>query len=381
MTEIGLTDIVAQAFEAACDPDGLDTWIKNLANFFGVSGAALVIWPNSQSHELKVFAYGVSPDHLREQFERRHEADTIFNHVSTLRTGETCIVEAADDAASLAPDDRPSRTTRPAIAGVVLVDDIHRCFLTLFRDAGNNTFSQSEIDALRTLTDYFRRAVVLNRRFIDLTSKNKTLLSVLDNAPRGIVSLGQNGQATYINTEAQRIFLQTDGLSLTGDVINFRDEQVGINFSNFIELARRGDASSTEPPTMINFIVERNMTAMPYQIRATVVPFDKGQAVLNPDETLAFLIIQDPTSHLKLRPELLKTFYNLSAAEARLAMVLWEDHSLPDAAALLHVSINTARSQLRGIFKKMGVASQAGLLKELAAGLKDATQTPGTRKT
>jgi DNA-binding CsgD family transcriptional regulator len=112
-----------------------------------------------------------------------------------------------------------------------------------------------------------------------------------------------------------------------------------------------------------------------------VVPFDKGQGALNPDETLAFLIIQDPTSYLKLKPELLKTFYNLSAAEARLAIVLYEDHSLPDAAALLHVSINTARSQLRGIFKKMGVASQAGLLKELAAGLKDVTQTPGTRKT
>ena len=41
-----------------------------------------------------------------------------------------------------------------------------------------------------------------------------------------------------------------------------------------------------------------------------------------------------------------------------------------DTARVLGISINTARSQLRGIFKKVGVKSQSGLVKEFAKALK-----------
>lgn len=380
MTAIGLPDLVAQAFEAACDLDGLDNWLKNLADYFGVSGSALVIWPNNEAMEIKIISHGVSPDHLRERFEHRHEPNNLFGHAAKVPEGQICIIEEADGATSLPPDDRPARTKRPVIIGVVLVDDIHRCFLALFRDADHDEFSQLEIDTLRTLVGYFQRAVLLNRRFIDIVSMNKTMLVMLNNAPRGIVSLGQNGQVTFMNTEAQRIFSQADGLSLTGNVINFHDGKIRTKFSDFVATARQRDAGPTEQSVMMNISIKRKLATTPYQIMAYTLPFDKGQAALNPDEALAILMIQDPSTHLQLRLELLQTFYNLSSAEARLAAALWKGHSLPEAADSLHVSVNTARSQLRGIFKKVGVSTQATLLQELAAGLKDVAQDVETSR-
>jgi DNA-binding CsgD family transcriptional regulator len=207
---------------------------------------------------------------------------------------------------------------------------------------------------------------------------NKTMLVMLNNAPRGIVSLGQNGQVTFMNSEAKRIFSQADGLSLTGNMINFHDGQIRTKFSNFVELARQRDAAPTEHSNMMNASVKRSSATTPYQIMAYTLPFDHGQAALNPDEALAIIMIQDPSNHLPLRLELLQSFYHLSSAEARLAAALWKGHSLPEVAASLHVSVNTARSQLRGIFKKVGVSTQATLLKELAAGLKDVTQDSET---
>jgi DNA-binding CsgD family transcriptional regulator len=380
MTAIGLPDLVAQAFEAACDLDGLDDWLKNLADYFGVSGSALVIWPNNEAMEIKIVSHGVSPDHIRERFEHRHEPGNLFGQAAKVPEGQICIIEEAGGAASLPPDDRPVRAKRPVIIGVVLVDDVHRCFLTLFRDADHDEFSQLEIDTLRTLVGYFQRAVLLNRRFIDIVSMNKTMLVMLNNAPRGIVSLGQNGQVTFMNTEAQRIFSQADGLSLTGNVINFHEGQIRTKFSEFVATARQRDAARTEQSLMMNVSVKRNLATTPYQIMAYTLPFNKGQAALNPDEALAILMIQDPSTHLQLRLELLQTFYNLSSAEARLAAALWKGHSLPEAAVSLHVSVNTARSQLRGIFKKVGVSTQALLLQELAAGLKDVEQDVETSR-
>jgi DNA-binding CsgD family transcriptional regulator len=103
---------------------------------------------------------------------------------------------------------------------------------------------------------------------------------------------------------------------------------------------------------------------------AYALPFKKSQADLNEDEAMAAMIIYDPTTAGDMRTDGLKTFYSLSVAEARLAESLCAGQPLPDAATSLGISVNTARSQLRGIFKKVGVTSQSALLREFAKALK-----------
>ena len=55
----------------------------------------------------------------------------------------------------------------------------------------------------------------------------------------------------------------------------------------------------------------------------------------------------------------------LVRAESLLAQVVYEGRSLPEAAEQLGISVNTTRTQLRSIFGKVGVHSQAELLREL----------------
>ena len=283
------------------------------------------------------------------------------------------MVDDAFAAAPPGPDGDSSHAKLHALSGTVIVDDAHRCCLTLLRSADRGGFSDLENEALQTLMGYFRRAVILNRRFIDISNQNKTMSAVLSSAPRGIVTLGQNGQTTYLNTEAKRIFSQNDGLGLTNDRINFRDAKIRDKFSEFIELARQNGEIATKQERM-SAMVRRDSVATPYQVMAYTLRFNKRQASLFDDEPLAILIIQDATTNLELRAELLQTFYNLSSAEARLAVTLYKGSTLPDAADEIHISINTARSQLRSIFKKVGVNSQATLLQTLTAGVKEPAQ-------
>lgn len=71
---------------------------------------------------------------------------------------------------------------------------------------------------------------------------------------------------------------------------------------------------------------------------------------------------------------LLHELYELTAAEARLAVKLAGGSRLSDAAAELGVSIHTARSQLRQVFTKTSTSRQTELLRVLLA-----LSPPGSR--
>ncbi len=96
------------------------------------------------------------------------------------------------------------------------------------------------------------------------------------------------------------------------------------------------------------------------------LPFDRQKATLDPDQSLAVALVYDPSTMTELNMSLLSNFYSLTHAESLLAQRLYDGRTLPEASESLGISVNTARTQLRNIFKKVGVHSQAALLQEFA---------------
>ena len=66
-----------------------------------------------------------------------------------------------------------------------------------------------------------------------------------------------------------------------------------------------------------------------------------------------------------LSGESIRQFFRLTPAETNLAIALLREHRLTDAAESLGISINTARTQLKGIFHKLGVNSQPAMMQRL----------------
>ncbi len=60
-----------------------------------------------------------------------------------------------------------------------------------------------------------------------------------------------------------------------------------------------------------------------------------------------------------------RELYGLSPAQVRLARLIVDGQDLAASADLLHVSVNTLRTQLQRIFDKTGVRSQAALVRTL----------------
>ncbi|HEX8302343.1 hypothetical protein [Sphingomonas sp.] len=78
------------------------------------------------------------------------------------------------------------------------------------------------------------------------------------------------------------------------------------------------------------------------------------------------LVVADGNNSSVPDADLLRTLFDLTPAEARLARALGTGFSLAEAAARLKVTEGTARVQLRGVFMKTGVSRQSQLVQLLS---------------
>jgi DNA-binding CsgD family transcriptional regulator len=74
------------------------------------------------------------------------------------------------------------------------------------------------------------------------------------------------------------------------------------------------------------------------------------------------VFIRDPERKSQPSLELVKQLFDLTPAEARLALLLADGLTLDEAAEALEIRKNTIRAHLRSIFSKTGVKRQTTLV-------------------
>ena len=367
MAVSGLSELVAQAYEAACDTSGMAGFVENTADYFGAQQAAITIAPIKAPDALLPIAHGVSTDEIRSLYADRERPGTVFATLEHTRVGDTVSLQNGSGPTLISHS--LQKTTAPPVAmnilaGVVVVDDQNRCDLLLFRDAEHGEYSPSEHEALQSLLRYLRRAIELNTRFVKMFVEHRTALSVLDNAPRSIIIVGQRGQINYRNNAAQTLLARNDGLGLQDDLLTFNDAKSQQKAEEFLAKAREnGDPDFGAERLMIS--VPRNAGSTSYKLVMYQLPFNSQQAKLDESQPLAVAMVYDPEMMNELSESVLQHFYRLTHAEAALAQAVYDGLTLPEAAEKLGISVNTTRTQLRSIFKKVDVHSQAALLREL----------------
>jgi len=370
MPGTGLSDLVARAYEAACDTAGMGDFIENTAAYFGAQQCALTICPNADPAALIPITHGIPGDEILALFAERTRPATLFAALERTPTGQTIALD--DYPRPDGPQNLPARRRSDVqlesvnvLAGVVVADDSNRCSLMLFRDKASGDYSPSEHEALQSLMGYLRRAIELNKRFVKIFTEHQTALSVLENEPRCIMVLGQDAQVTYQNQAARNLLEKNDGISLQDELFAVDDADAREKIEAFLEIARTADQSDPDTRRLM-IVVPRRSPGSPLKLFMYKLPFDRQQAALNSSQSLAVALVYDPSTMSQLNESLLRNFYGLTQAETALAQALFDGRSMHDASAHLGISVNTTRTQLRSIFKKVGVHSQGTLLQELA---------------
>jgi DNA-binding CsgD family transcriptional regulator len=193
-----------------------------------------------------------------------------------------------------------------------------------------------------------------------LKGRSEGIETALNMLVTGVIFLGSKGEVLVMNKAAEELLGRRDGLLDVRGALRaaVRAESARLQALTDGAVQTGNGRGLSAGGTML---MSRE-NARPLSI--TIAPLHEFSA--SPSQRhAAVLFISDPDRNLELPADLLQRCYGLTPAEARLAMILLEGHSLKEAADSCGVTHNTAKSQLKSVFMKTGVNRQGELIRLL----------------
>jgi DNA-binding CsgD family transcriptional regulator len=174
----------------------------------------------------------------------------------------------------------------------------------------------------------------------------------------GVIFIGSNTSVLLVNRTAEQILSRKNGLLLARGKVSAADYAESMRLQAMIVAAvQTGSGKGLRAGGTI--LISRD-TRRPLSV--TVAPLREFGNMLSLQRAAAVLFVSDPERNPELSVEMLSRCHGLTPAEARLAVVLAEGHSLKEAANACHVTHNTAKSQLKNVFLKTNTNRQVELV-------------------
>lgn len=207
-----------------------------------------------------------------------------------------------------------------------------------------------DADALRTfmaLAPYLQ-AAVQTRASLGLAAVRATL-ATLEAVKAAAFILNTDGRVIGLSARGADIAERGEGLRLSGGRLKLEDTAA----REALEAWLSGLGMGTAPPLSL-FTGNAMLDLQP-------LPEERGGLGTGP----AALAILREAAAPEERRSLIRTRYNLTPAEAEIALALARGLSVPDIAGARGVSLPTVRSQLQAVYAKLGVRRQAELVARL----------------
>lgn len=209
---------------------------------------------------------------------------------------------------------------------------------------------------------YLSRAVAIERRLRMAAAQSRANAAILDRVPFGLFQLDHKGLVVSANVQATHIAQMRRGLTATASGVHAMTDGDEARLQRAIaEVLSSGGAACSRRVS-----VKRGSNARPYSVLvSSIAPDCVGLSA----RTACVLFVTDPEAQPMPTAEAIAGAFGLTPAEARVASGLAMGVSLPETAAKLGISINTARTLLSRAMARTGTNSQLGLVRLVLTGL------------
>lgn len=362
-------DLIGKIYAAATDPPAWSDFLAALARLGGGPCAALTYHSKGKGAHLLLAQYGVAPEF--QQAYRSHfgaldawyRAATRVAKVGWTGTG-AMLVSDRDLLRSEFYNDhlRLNQDLFHFCGSILEMDGSAIGSLSFLRTRRAQPFGVAHTRLLDVLRPHVQRAVQVHIKIVDLQCQRDMLESALDRMTTPIVLVDAAGRILKTNRSADALLRRSDGLISGRDGLQATIAYESIRLRKLIRgaaLTGNGDGFSSGGTMQI----KRAAPHAPLTLLiapASAVP--EGPVQRRP---AACIFITDPELRVETNGEILRRLYGLTPAECALASLLAQGDPLQRAADQRHVTIATARSQLKSIFRKLNVASQSQLVRLL----------------
>jgi DNA-binding CsgD family transcriptional regulator len=224
--------------------------------------------------------------------------------------------------------------------------------ITLYRGVGKETFDE-EAAVLRRLAPHLVQAARTTWHIESLAIVEPVYRRALDEVRVPLFAIDLAGKLSLMNSAGEELIRSKRWISVTGNVLGPSRRLIASDvLRQGLARLRAGKGSS--------FLLTEG--ASHEQAVVTTVPLGRASPLQVVRKAIAGFIWIVPCVADSNSVKSLKQLFQLTAAETRLLQLLVNGETVSDAANKLQVSLNTARTQLKAIFRKTGRRTQGQLL-------------------
>jgi len=221
-------------------------------------------------------------------------------------------------------------------------------------------FDQHDLEVFAPLLPHVERALEIRDRLERAQVRAQAINTTLDRVNFGVAILDSSGKVLEVNAMLQQLLRTDCGITRKLDGMLSLRGPAGTQFAHWI-------FKGIPPSGNIDGLLHvPRMGALPLSVMISPLP-PRTSSWIGGDPRWLVLVF-DPERRVQASTDLIARDLAISAREAEIASLLVSGYTLRQAARRQEVSEHTVRSQLRSIFRKTGLQSQAELIRRVALG-------------
>jgi DNA-binding CsgD family transcriptional regulator/PAS domain-containing protein len=368
-----LLGIIGDIYEAASQPPHWNQVLKGVAGVTESRSATLIYRDNELERADCLYVHNQSAEVLRAYNDYYGRLDPSFRLAAEIvPTG----VAIADHQMTPSRDEL-IRICGEFYTGFMQPYDIHHfCGAHIFnnprqsaaisvqRGEAAGEWTDQLIQYITDLVPHFQRALNIHREFTRLRARESALQAGLDRLLIGLIVFDEFMHPVYSNPVAHSILEWHPAISMQGDKIyasnleDTRSIRVGLKKA----LQCRAD-DEWQCCSALGLKHPDATTPLP----ALITPMCESELGLRAAgfSTHAALFLSDPERNQPILPDTLCDAYHLTRAEAEVAISITNGLNIDEIANAKGVTGSTVQSQLKSVFRKLGVNRQVELVRLL----------------
>ena len=362
-----ITDIIGHIYDSACDSHAWKTVLRQVTRMTG-SKSALLLEHNQEQKLVTTFSsYGLEKKWLELYASKYGSSDHLLQMMASAPVGEFRPVEAG----RFYQTDTYKEFYKPQeichFAGVQLVKrGVHSVILGLQRSVSAAEYDSKAFSEVKRLVPHLQKALHIRKLYIKEKIRSEVYEAGINSMQTGIVLFNNLSLITYCNKAAVAIIRKHPAIAERDGKIYSSSSECNKSLSEAIRSASQANMQGKyAEPISLGLKCPDTFGYLP----VLVMPVQQSgiSKNLSNQSATAMMILTDPERELQTTPEQISVIYGLTKAEAEVAICLANAMSAQQVADIKNVKLSTVRSQIQSVFTKMGVTTQAQLVKVILA--------------
>jgi DNA-binding CsgD family transcriptional regulator/PAS domain-containing protein len=355
--------LIEDLYEGTLDPTAWDRAVLGIVDAVRASGAILFAFNPNTGAVLRNESHRVDPDAVEDYRRYWSFEDFRLSHVLAMPTGQP----ATEVSLSI-----PLKGTRLYHEYLLPVDMPHFLPVWLHKSKekvvslsiqgsyNRGAFDHHDLEIIRKILPHFARAFEIRDRLEAADVRAANFANLLDTTTFGVIVLNRNMKILEANAAASVILADGPGFHRGPDgTLMIKCPDADRSFKLQLPNATyRGSADAVLHVPRGGKLPLSVMVLPAPTLRASWISGEPGWV----------LLIFDPERRPAISQPIIMSDLGLSEREAQVASLLATGLQMHQIAKRLHITVHTARSQLKSAFQKTGCHTQAQLVRRLLLG-------------